>query len=407
MGNLGFKPRVLHRNVADEQPTRLPAPTAANARRWIHVVRPSRLLVFYLLGLAATVGIAWIAALRVDPRAGLAEQASGAGDDTVWTVTRWRSRWAVCVDSLRQRGVKRPWGPEQVIGPPNTTGPGDIQTAWASRTQDDQAEWLIAEYARPVVASCVRVYETYNPGALVRVSVFSPAGDEVVVWQGADPAPLAARNIAELPVTVPFETRRVKIYLDSPAVRGWNEIDAIGLIDLNGGVQWATRVEASSSYADASGGGTTDGPRAIVPAWSGLATPTPAFESDGVEQRAVAGFGWPCAALWCDYPAGSSGRVPVFSPVVKSMRGTAAAAGADGVVLPYRPIWAGLVLDAGIYSVAVWLGLWALTRPARVVREVLRMRRGHCPRCGYDLRYDFARGCPECGLLRGEERAGA
>ena len=32
-----------------------------------------------------------------------------------------------------------------------------------------------------------------------------------------------------------------------------------------------------------------------------------------------------------------------------------------------------------------------------------RMRRGACIGCGYDLGYDFVRGCPECGWRRDAE----
>ena len=45
-------------------------------------------------------------------------------------------------------------------------------------------------------------------------------------------------------------TRRVKIYLDSPNFPGWNEIDAVGLIDVRGKRQWAERARSSSSYGD-------------------------------------------------------------------------------------------------------------------------------------------------------------
>jgi len=32
-----------------------------------------------------------------------------------------------------------------------------------------------------------------------------------------------------------------------------------------------------------------------------------------------------------------------------------------------------------------------------LLRHAVRARRGLCHRCGYDLRADFATGCPECG----------
>ena len=36
----------------------------------------------------------------------------------------------------------RAWGPEQVVGPPDTHQAGDIQTAWASRQPDAGEDWL-------------------------------------------------------------------------------------------------------------------------------------------------------------------------------------------------------------------------------------------------------------------------
>ncbi len=38
------------------------------------------------------------------------------------------------------RIVKRNWGPEQVIGPPDTMNAGHQVTAWASLSQDAQEE---------------------------------------------------------------------------------------------------------------------------------------------------------------------------------------------------------------------------------------------------------------------------
>jgi quinoprotein glucose dehydrogenase len=49
-----------------------------------------------------------------------------------------------------------------------------------------------------------------------------------------------------------------------------------------------------------------------------------------------------------------------------------------------------------------WLAIWAtLTIPRRFVRDLARLRRGACIACGYDLNYDFPKGCPECGWRRG------
>ena len=86
------------------------------------------------------------------------------------------------------------------------------------------------EYDEFVAPTAVLVHETYNPGALVRVTVFKLDGDEVEVWKGKDPTPAgSARGESEVTFQVSFKTNRVKIYIDSPGVPGWNEIDAVGL----------------------------------------------------------------------------------------------------------------------------------------------------------------------------------
>ncbi len=163
--------------------------------------------------------------------------------------------WYIWRDLAEKPRPVRSWGPEQAIGPPDTPAAGDFPTAWASLTPDGQDEWLLLEYAEPVVPAAILVHETYNPGALVRVTVYKLDGEEVEVWKGKDPtAQGAGKGVSEIAVDVLFKTNRVKIYLDSKAVTGWNEIDAVGVRDAGGKTHWATAADASSTYADQGGG---------------------------------------------------------------------------------------------------------------------------------------------------------
>ncbi len=101
----------------------------------------------------------------------------------------WRDLTAVA-----SRRPKRNWGPEQATGEPDTTMAGDIVTAWASASQDGQEEWLMLEYGEFVAPTAVLVHETFNPGALYRVTAFRPDGEEVELWKGADPTPTHIRH---------------------------------------------------------------------------------------------------------------------------------------------------------------------------------------------------------------------
>ncbi|HIJ64375.1 MAG TPA: M56 family metallopeptidase [Candidatus Hydrogenedentes bacterium] len=159
-----------------------------------------------------------------------------------------RPSWGDSSDS-RADG-KRNWGPEQAVGEPDTHEAGDIVTAWASKTPDDQQEWLLVEYSSPVIPTGARIYETYNPGAVFKVSVFDAAGNEIEVWSGQDPTSVnSEKDVSEIAFTTDFKINRVKIYLDSPAVPGWNEIDAVGLVDDAGLIHWAVAADASSTFA--------------------------------------------------------------------------------------------------------------------------------------------------------------
>lgn len=145
----------------------------------------------------------------------------------------------------------RLWGPEQAAGAPDTPEAGDYETAWASLSQDDSDEWLQLSYHQPVEAVAALIHESHNPGAVGRVVAFDQQGGEVVAWEGADPTSRdAGRGVSVIPFRQAVVTATVRIDLNSASVPGWNEIDAVGLIDAQGNTHWAASATASSTYAD-------------------------------------------------------------------------------------------------------------------------------------------------------------
>ena len=95
---------------------------------------------------------------------------------------------------------------------------------------------------------------------------------------------------------------------------------------------------------------------------------------------------------------------PVPGPTTRMIR---VAAPPGGSVLPYGPSavsplvpWLGMgPYDAVIvpyWAVALVIGAVPLERLRRVIRAMMRRRRGCCIACGYDLRGSGER-CPECG----------
>lgn len=141
------------------------------------------------------------------------------------------------------------WSHLQAVGEPNTTAAGDIPTAWASAGQDTGDEWLELTYEKEVEVKEVHVYETYNTGALFKVTGYKKSGMEVPLWTGEDPTPVGAgKGVSKVKLKTPLKTNRIRIHLHSKEVAGWNEIDAVGVIDTDEKTHWAVDASASSTY---------------------------------------------------------------------------------------------------------------------------------------------------------------
>ena len=113
--------------------------------------------------------------------------------------------------------------------------------------------------------------------------------------------------------------------------------------------------------------------------------------------RVYEGRGWPELALWCvhDRPQvanrqfNSRGALDAGLPDAPSQGWMSAPR-----ALPLRPIWPGFTINTIFYAAILWL----LALGPFTVRRMIRRRRGHCIKCGYDLRGAEHEVCPECGV---------
>ena len=94
----------------------------------------------------------------------------------------------------------------------------------------------------------VRIRESYNPGAITKVTTVANGG-EMVLWEGTSARGKAPRDFV-VPVAAGVQANSIIVYLDTKRVSGWNEIDAVELVGRDGSRQWATSATASSTYAD-------------------------------------------------------------------------------------------------------------------------------------------------------------
>lgn len=130
------------------------------------------------------------------------------------------------------------WDAIQALGVPDTyPNYGDIPTAWASETADDQREFLELGYPPTTPATGIHIYETLNPGAVDLVQVRNAANQTwQTVWTDTAAAAPETARILSMPFANPgFAIDGVRLELDSPAVVGWNEIDAVGIVSTQAG----------------------------------------------------------------------------------------------------------------------------------------------------------------------------
>lgn len=343
---------------------------------WLRQPRVLRAIgVAYLLGLFLSVGVAWFIAgfLRMAPEDWSLTAMEGS---EIRTISISRSAVSLTVEVTKELAAN--WSPEQATGAPDTSQMGDIVTAWASLSPDSQDEWLDVEFISKPVAQWMVIHETFNPGAVSQITAIDPSSMEQTVWTGNDPAALTPQGIhvAQIPFDRPVTSIWYRIHLDSKRVAGWNEIDAVGLVDNEGKTHWATAARASSTYASRSGASllTFKELDSQVPYW--VETDGFTYGMNGITYEA---HGWPFLSLYGQNPDSTGQRIAIN---------------------PIRPIWPGLLANAAIYGGALMLLYSTITFPRQFLTQSLRLRRGQCMECGYDLQFDLLRGCPECGWRR-------
>lgn len=101
-----------------------------------------------------------------------------------------------------------------------------------------------------------------------------------------------------------------------------------------------------------------------------------------LDRQYVSGAGWPFVSFW-------SNHLPGTFVIGMNIGRT------DGRPLPMQPVWTGFALNTLLFGAII-----ALTMLSVPIRRELRLRRGHCPRCAYDLASNLNVGCPECGWQR-------
>ncbi len=125
------------------------------------------------------------------------------------------------------------WSAEQSLFAPNVfPNYGDNSKAWASATADGQREYLHLGFDILTRIKAVRIFETFNPGAIDTIYGKNAATGSWVVLYKKDArveAPASREWRVDFNPT-DFKINEIRLAINSPAVPGWNEIDAVAIV---------------------------------------------------------------------------------------------------------------------------------------------------------------------------------
>lgn len=138
--------------------------------------------------------------------------------------------WASSVRSVSSQYGEDDWSAGQLLGPPDVQPAGqDSVKAWASLEADAAVETVEVGFGAGRRMSAVDVVESLTPGAISRIELVFEGGRTALVEQRAAAPGDATSAVHRVSFACTDEpVVGVRVTLDSAAVPGWNEIDAIG-----------------------------------------------------------------------------------------------------------------------------------------------------------------------------------
>ncbi len=121
----------------------------------------------------------------------------------------------------------------QALGKPSQL-PQPLETpcAWMpTRLESTTDDWIRVRFATAQHIRQVVVIETLNPGAITQISVYDAAGNEHIIFHPADAKPRIDPILRVIPMDSLLMGREIKVILNAGRVKGYNQIDAIGISD--------------------------------------------------------------------------------------------------------------------------------------------------------------------------------
>ncbi|WP_420149570.1 OmpA family protein [Spirosoma sp.] len=146
---------------------------------------------------------------------------------------QWASR-VVNVSSEKSGGTSgEQYKASQALGSPSKVPAlGESPCAWSPQQADGTAdEWIHVGFARPIRPRQIIVAENVNPGAVIRIIAFDEKGTEHLVYQAPGIQERTDPLLRIFPKDAEFLCAQLKVIINGFALKGINQIDAIGILE--------------------------------------------------------------------------------------------------------------------------------------------------------------------------------
>ncbi|RYU78405.1 OmpA family protein [Hymenobacter persicinus] len=144
--------------------------------------------------------------------------------------------WAakvVAVSSQKAEG-KEAFSPEKVLGEPNALPLGQINNdAWIPKKEGSN-EFIEVRFGKSLIAKQVTVVENFNPGSVTKIELVDTRGNKHQIYENTSPGPIPEqfRSLQATFAAGTYRTIGVIVTMNTKAVNGVNQIDAIGIADV-------------------------------------------------------------------------------------------------------------------------------------------------------------------------------
>jgi hypothetical protein len=152
-----------------------------------------------------------------------------------------RAHWATTLVDASSEYSPNSWSARQVLGAPNVfPAYGDHVNAWASSSADSYTEQLEVGFGQPQKLRGVHIVETFNPFAVEKIEGIALDGSRVTLF--SNDGNIDQKRPSDTSVVqhmtgacTPMEIASIRVTINSKAVAGWNEIDAIAVDTCDSG----------------------------------------------------------------------------------------------------------------------------------------------------------------------------